>query len=98
MTFHYWTNCVNIPSINIDELSIMIDSSIDITRKTFLKYVDREELSILSQNMGYSDHYRHGLTMAGDYHVSYHKGTIMQKVCYFFTHSAIEYMFLKVDN
>jgi len=71
----------------------MIDESRDISRRTFLQHVDRENLREVELRLGYSDHPSHGLTMAGDYHVSYSKSVYRGRPCVYFTWSAIEHIF-----
>jgi len=71
----------------------MIDNAIDITRETFLKHVNRDSLRDVEASLGYEPHPSQGLTMAGDYHVSYHRGKLYGKVAYFFNHSSIEFIF-----
>jgi GNAT superfamily N-acetyltransferase len=72
----------------------MVDASTDVTRKTFLKHVDRESLREVEKSLGYFEHPSQGLTMAGDWHVSYHRGYFIGKPVYYFVHSAIEYIFM----
>jgi hypothetical protein len=72
----------------------MIEGNITISRKTFLKKVDREELRILENALGYFDHPSKGLTMAGDYAVTYHRSKLHNQTVYYFRHSAIEYVFV----
>ena len=94
MAYHFHRNCVNTPRADVPALGQMIDDAIDITRQTFLQHVDREELAEIEQNMGYAAHPLQGLTMAADWHVSYHRSKWKGKRCYYFRHSAIEYYFL----
>lgn len=91
--FRYYNNCVNWPRNKINELSAMIDNAIDITRQTFLKYVNWPELIQIENSLGYAQHHMQGLTMAGDYHVSYHRSKLEGKRVYYFRHSSIEYVF-----
>lgn len=72
----------------------MIADSIEVSRKTFLKHVDKEQLQDLEQTLGYDRHPKQGLTMAGDWHVSYHRSKLNGQRVYFFVHSAIEYVFV----
>jgi hypothetical protein len=72
------------------ELFYIIDHSIDITRDTFLKYVDRNELRNIESHLGY-DRY---LPMSKDWHVSYFKSRLPTgRPVYGFVHSAIEFVF-----
>ena len=91
----YYNNCVLWDERDVDSLSNMIDDAIDITRRTFLKHVDRERLRMIEKSLGYP---MGRLTMAGDYAVSYHKSKLHGKTCYYFRHSSIEYVFTQNGN
>ena len=69
----------------------MVDSGASITRRTFLQHVDRNNLKELEASLGYP---MGRLTMAGDWAVSYFKSKLHGKTVYYFTHSAIEYVFV----
>ena len=92
----YHNNCVNWPAQDVHAgggLGDMIDSSLDVSRKTFLQHVDRESLHNLEETLGYEKHPKQGLTMAGDLHVSYHRSKLHGETVYYLKHSAIEYVF-----
>lgn len=94
----YYNNCVNWPRRDVSAeggLIDMVDLSIEISRKTFLKHTDRDDLKALESSLGYSEHHKHGLTMAGDWAVSYHRSKLHKKTVYYFRHSAIEYVFTR---
>ena len=90
---NFYSNCVSWPG-QVDDLIEMIDTNIEITRRTFLKHIDRAELLDIEYNFHYSRHYMQGLTMAADWAVSYHRSKVCGKRCYYFRHSAIEYVFI----
>ena len=90
--FRFLTNCVGVPKPDVPDLISMIDEAVKITRRTFLKYADRGQLARLEHDLGY---FKGGLTMAKDCHVSYHRSTYKGKRCYYFRHSAIEYIFIE---
>ena len=90
----YFNNCVNWDRRDIDGLTDMINNNLDISRKTFLKHIDKEEIQAVEDDLGYAQHPSQGLTMAGDYHVSYHRSKLHGKRCYYFRHSSIEYVFI----
>jgi len=94
MAYRFYNNCVSWPRSDVESLSEMIDNAIDITRRTFLKYVDDSELADIAENLGYCWHHSQGLTMAGDWHISYHRSKLHGKRVYYFKHSAIEYVFI----
>jgi len=94
MAYLFYNNCVNWPRSDFEGLLKMIDDSIDITRRTFLKHVDSSGLADIAENLGYCWHHSQGLTMAGDWHISYHRSKLHGKRVYYFKHSAIEYVFI----
>lgn len=73
----------------------MIDNNLEITRETFLRQVDRDDLSSIAKELGYEDHPSRGLTMKNDYHITYHRSKLYGKTVYYFRHSAIEYIFVQ---
>lgn len=95
--YRYLRSCVDWPLSDVHcpgGLCDMIDAAIDVTRKTFLACVSRYDLRQLEERLGYADHPARGLTLAGDWHVSYHRSRLHGLRVYFFTHSAIEYVFV----
>ena len=91
----FLTDCVSCPGPDPGQaINDMQDADTEITRRTFLKHVRREELSQLERSLGYEKYAASGLTMAGDWHVYYAKSTFRGQPCVFFTHSAIEYIFV----
>ena len=89
MKYQFITSCVNSTAELIDN---MVDSAIDITYRTFIQYVDIQELS---EMFGYVMNSRNGLTLKKDWAVSYHRSTYDGQPCYYLRHSAIEYIFVK---
>src|SRR5688500_9914113 len=76
-----------------EALLALEDSARDITRRTFLKHVDREDLRQLEEDRGYATHPGQGLTMAGDFHVRYYKGLWKGRPAYCFDWSSIDHVF-----
>jgi len=94
--YRYYNNCVNWPSRDVDRkggLRDMIDQAKDITRETFLRHVSLAELREIELGLGYTAHPSQGLTMAGDWSVSYHRSKLHGKTVYYFCYSCIEYVF-----
>lgn len=94
LTFH--NSCDKWPRHDVHAdggLCDMVDNAVTISRRTFLQNVDRDELQKLEQRLGYAKHPKHGLTMASDYHLEYCRSKLHGKTVYFFTHSAVEYVF-----
>ena len=98
ITYHYAGNCVGTPPESVPTLTRMIDDNLEITRRTFLRRVDRDELAGLAEGLGYAKHPSQGLTMAADWSVSYHRSHWNGRRCYYFRWSAIEYYFFAVDD
>jgi hypothetical protein len=95
----YYRCCVSWPPNDVHcegGLCDMINDAIQVSRKTFLKHVQDKSLRETEEQLGYADHPKRGLTMAGDYHVSYHRSKLHGERVYFFKHSAIEYVFVRV--
>ena len=76
----------------------MTASAIKITRRTFLKYVDVVELNEIATSLGYAVHPKQGLTMAGDWGVSYCRSVLHGKRVYYFLWSRIEYVFMQREE
>lgn len=95
MSARFVTTCVNSTR---EAISPMVDAEQDITRRTFLKHVNRDELADIERHLGYASHPRGGLTMAGDFHVAYYRSTFRGNRCYFFRWSAIEHVFVEASN
>jgi hypothetical protein len=92
----FFSDCVGWPRDDVDEpggLCDMIQAANDITRKTFLQHVDRADLAAVEAQLSYASHPRAGLTMAGDWAVSYHRSKLHGERVYYFRQSAIEYVF-----
>jgi hypothetical protein len=85
-------NCVGCS--NVKELHYIIENSRQISYKTFINNVNKNDMEILIDNLGYSKHYKQGLIFSNDWHISYHKSKTQKgKIVYYFSHSAIEYIF-----
>lgn len=90
--FVYLINCLGYSSATAgQDIQEMINGSCQVTRKTFLRHV---HLGLVLEALGYVKHPSQGLTMAGDAHISYHKGTFAGIPAYYLTWSAIEYIFV----
>jgi len=97
MKLHYYTNCVNWPREDVHReggLCSMIEARRPITRRTFLKHVDRVDRCELERAFGYAPHDPEAiLPMARDWAVSYYRSVLHGKRVYYINHSAIEYVF-----
>lgn len=90
----YYFHCTCVSSGDGAAIHAMIDKARDISRKTFLRYVDRENMREVEAALGYAGHPKQGLTMAGDFHPSYHRSAFRGEPCIYFVWSAIEHIFL----
>jgi len=95
--YRFLSSCVGWPRRYIDELTKMIDDATQITRQTFMRHVGYGQMKDIEHQLGYQWHPAHGLTMAGDWHVSYHKSKVCGQTVYYFRHSAIEYVYCAED-
>ena len=82
----YQFNCVG---SDADTVNAIIDRNREITRRTFTRHVDLEDLKLVERSLGYDKDFR----MTQDWHVSYHKSRLDGKPVYYFRHSAIEFVF-----
>lgn len=98
MRLNYYENCVGWSPSDVHVRGGLCDMIADakmITRKTFLRHVNREHLAELESQLAYESHPRRGLTMAGDWHVAYYRSKLHGKTVYYFQHSHIEYVFAR---
>jgi hypothetical protein len=83
----YQTCCVGYPQEKIQDLDDMIDMAKEISYNTFRKYVSIKEIT------KEFDYKRMGLTIKGDWHISYYKSFFLEKPCVYMKHSGIEYIY-----
>ena len=88
--YRFYLCCVDWPRAQVAELCDMVDKARVITRRTFLRHVDRVALQGLETRLGYDARLR----MAADWQVSYHRSSYRGKRVYFFKHSSVEYVFV----
>ena len=100
MKHKFYRSCVDWPYLDVQAtggLDDMTASCIDITRRTFLQHVDREDLRQVESGVGGAAHPKQGLTVAGDWHVSYHRSKLHGRRVYYMIHSSTEYVFVPAD-
>lgn len=85
-TYSFYNNCVNWPRQDVEALTELCDTAIDITAKTFFRHVDRREVESEFD-------YTRRSPITKDWHVRYHRGNLHGKRVYFLVHSAIEYVY-----
>lgn len=96
--FRYYTDCVGWPPDDVHKpggLIDLIENRRQITRRTFLRHVNRDDLAELESVMSYARHPSQGLTMAGDWHIEYFRSRHHGATVYGFRFSAIEFVFTK---
>ncbi len=86
----YRTSCVQSLAPRILD---MVDEAREITRQTFLRYVDPEDLADLAETLGYARHHSQGMTLASEGYVRYYKSVYQGRPCVYMDHSATEYIF-----
>ncbi len=91
---HFLRTCMSFTKADVHLLDECLEAARDITRRTFLKHVDRDSLRALEKQLGYARHPKQGLTAASDWAVSYSKSFFNGKVCVFMRWSAIEHIFV----
>ena len=92
-TYRYYCNCVGWQTDDVDVpggLCDLIDGRLKITRRTFLQYVDRDELRDIEGLLGYGS----WLRMSADWAVEYFRSKWHGHRVYGFRHSAIEFVFV----
>jgi hypothetical protein len=95
-TYSFFQNCVGWEPDDVHSeggLNSLIDDRIQITRSTFLKHVDGDEIKEIASQLGYNAHPKQGLTMAADWHIEYFRSKHHNERVYGFRHSAIEFVF-----
>lgn len=85
----YVTCCIHSTA---DAIRDMIDHERQISYKTALKRIGRNELAKVFPD--YDWQRSGGLTMKRDWHVGYYRSRYLGRPCYFVRHSAIEYIFM----
>lgn len=98
MLYKYFRNCVDWPRNDVHReggLVDMIDEAITISRRTFLRHVNRDDLTEIEQGTGYSINRKDGMIMADDYHVRYCRSKWHGSRVYYLVHSAVEYVFVE---
>ncbi len=89
-TLRFHTNCVSAKGADI---RAMVDTSKQITRRTFRRYLTPGAWEELSDALGYDRNARDGLTLANDQYVGYYRGIYRKQPCVYLVWSAIEYIF-----
>jgi len=83
----YLTSCVQSTAELIDA---MVDASTEVTLEEFREECDCDEWE---KEAGYESDASRGLTLADDWHVTYHRSVYNGQDCMYIRHSCIEYIF-----
>jgi len=92
MTFSFHTTCVSAAG---DDINAMKDIAKEITYRTMLKHCS-DLVDYAVKYLGYNQRLDAGLTLKADWAVSYHKSFYQGVLCYYFVHSGIEHIWVKV--
>ncbi len=86
--YQFHTSCVHSTAELIDD---MCEHAVEITYETMLRHCD---LPSWAKQMLYEKRKDQGLTLKGDWHVTYHKSRYGGVSCYYLVHSAIEHIWV----
>ena len=89
------TECYGL--VDRKRLRVMIDEAKQVTRQTFMRHCG-DSARLMFLGLGYAPHPSMGLTSAGDWHISYYRSSWGNRRCYFFTWSAIEFIFVEAQQ
>ena len=84
------TDCI---SSSYELINSMKGQATAISRDDFVTEVDSRFLAQLEKILGYDE----SLQMKDDWHVSYFESIYNNKSCFYFSHSAIEYIFTELE-
>jgi hypothetical protein len=88
-TCEFTTNCVHSDG---DDIRDMKDAAVETTRRTFMSYLAPDQWRQIQLDLGY-DPTGHELSLAKDWHVSYHRSLYRGEPCVYLVWSGIEYVF-----
>lgn len=92
--FYYLKNCTQFTFNDIKYLQEMIDNSMEIKWETFMKYISKKDLQQLFPYYKWHGGTGKNLHIKNDYAVTYYKSKYKNKLCYYLSHSSIEYIFI----
>lgn len=88
--FQFFTSCPNWTNyLPVEDLNSMVRGGKEITRKTFLKYVDPESMRHTEDSCGYDRLF----PMSKDPFIGYYKSTVRGCPVVYFLWSRMEYVF-----
>lgn len=94
--FQYYKSCIDHQTNEVPALSKMVDDARDVTLETVQRNcIGLEEWA---RDQGYERDKRHGLTLAQDWAVSFHRSRYNGARCYYIRWSAIEFIWLPVNR
>ena len=89
----YYSNCVNWPSNELEDLEALVDEARPITFRTLKRHVSARQLADLLKGLGYAANRHEGLTIETDYAVGFYKSKLKGNPAYYIQHSRIEHVF-----
>jgi len=94
--YYFVTDCV---SAKGDDITEMVDEAEDVTWEEFNRHVSNDEIRLVMGDFyDYDDQDNNaGLKFQDDPYVSFHKSVYRGRPCYYFDHSAIEYVFCPIN-
>lgn len=95
MTYAHFSSCVNWPREQVDELVELIDRNLEITWKTFIRYVSVKEIREMFPDYTYTGQTGTGcFHIKDDWSVSFHRSRYRGLWCYYVRWSAIEFVWI----
>ncbi len=95
LAYQYFKSCVDHAPNEVAALMAMIDDETDITLKTMRRHCGG--INEWVTDRGYELNAQRGLTLAGDFCVSYHRSRYNGQRCYFIRWSAIEFIWIEAQ-
>lgn len=94
--YRYFKSCVDFTGDEVEHLLAMLDSEAEtrVTLATLRRHCGAAVISAWATGHGYELSKRRGLTMAGDYAISYHRSIYRGERCYFIRWSGIEFIWV----
>lgn len=89
----FFNTCVGWDPDDVPALIDLIDAKVPISRRTFRRHVDLDDLAMVERSLSYEAYPSQGLTMAADWHVGYFRSKLHGRTVYGFDHSRIEHVF-----
>jgi len=86
--------CVDLPQEDVESLRDMVEQGREITFSTFARHVDWQDVAT---SLGYIVRRGRGVYLKDEPYAYFYRSTWKGIPCYYMQHSAIEYIFLKLN-